>query len=315
MKAKILEKSQEKIWEDFVRNHPLATIHQTAKWGDFQGQHWIVGLFDDERIIAGTLLVKRNLPKGYCWLYAPRGPLATPTEFEALMPVITEIAAKENAIFLRIDPPLAKPVKFKDFHDVKYGFQPQHTIIIDISVSEEEILKQMKPKGRYNIRLAAKKGVTVEQSTDIAGFYKLMSQTTKRDGFSAHDQKFYEKMLQALGENAKLYFAKYNNEVIAGVLNTYFGDTATYYFGASSNSHREFMAPYLLHWEAIKDAKKDGFTKYDLFGIAPAEAKNHPWQGVTEFKKKFGGEEISYQPAQEHAFKKILYSLYRLYKF
>ncbi len=122
-------------------------------------------------------------------------------------------------------------------------------------------------------------------------------------------------MLDVLGDSAKLYVAKYNGEVISAAIVTYFGKVATYYYGVSSNSHRNVMAPYLLHWEIMRQAKKKGYTSYDLFGIAPTgKEKGHIWEGVTAFKRKFGGSEVSYALPQELVFNRIWYFIYRVYK-
>ena len=342
MKARILEKSEEPFWEEFIQTHPMATIHQTPKWGSFQetihgrGKYWIVVLEEKNeenstpRIIGGSLIIRHCLPKGYCWLYAARGPLLnyknSKEEMGAILKALSPIAKEENAIFFRIDPPIKKSQKvpqIKRFKSVPYGFQPMHTLILDINKTEKEILEQMKPKGRYNIKLATKKGVKIHELRhdkpenfikDMGSFHDLIKETTKRDGFHGHNMDFYKNMVEILDKNATLYLAQYNEKVIASIIMTTFQDTATYYYGASSNKHRNVMAPYLLQWKAIKDAKHKGCKYYDFLGISPSGAKNHPWQGVTEFKKKFGGHEVSYKPAHQYSFKPLLHLLYRIYK-
>ncbi len=340
MKAKILDKSEEHLWDDFIKTHPLSTIHQNSAWGHFQEKipsrekYWIIVLEDStnsSKIIGGTLLIRHALPKGYCWLYAARGPLIdydskkSQEQINELLTAIKPIANKEKAIFMRIDPPLQTLPTLPHFHTTHSGFQPEHTLIIDLTKSEKDILSQMKQKGRYNIRLAEKKGVEILEATPkdkenlnkhIDSFYEILQQTTTRDGFYSHPKEFYKTMLKTLvpTKNATLYLAKYNEKIIAGIIVTFYKDTATYYYGASSNEYRNVMAPYLLQWHAIKEAKAKNYKHYDFLGIAPSNAKNHPWKGVTEFKKKFGGKEVSYQPAQEHPFKKLLYLIYRIYK-
>ena len=121
-------------------------------------------------------------------------------------------------------------------------------------------------------------------------------------------------MLESLGNNARLYLARLNGQILAATIVTFFKDTATYYYGASSNSHRNLMAPYLLQWQAIKDAKKMSLKLYDFLGISPDNNKKHPWYGVTAFKLKFGGEKINYTSPQEYIFKPILYIVYKLLK-
>ena len=353
MQAKILTKEQEGLWTEFVKSHPFATIHQAPEWGRFQaeiparGKYWIVVLEDvsqeKPKIIGGTVLIKHSLPKGYSWLYSARGPLLDykskniSAQVEVILKEIEKIAKKERSIFLRVDPPndsfsdkhapLSPFDSIKGFKPTKFGFQPEHTLIIDLTLPEEDILKQMKQKGRYNIKLAERKKVEIKKTNignlqefkkDLSDFYKILEETTKRDKFTPHNKDYYEKMLKNLNtpesEKATLYLATYNGKAIAGLIATFFKDTATYYYGASSNQHRNLMAPYLLQWTAIKDAKEQGFQYYDFLGIAPKEAKNHPWRGVTEFKTKLGGFATSHPQAMELPFKKLHYMLYKLYK-
>lgn len=342
IKARILEKSEEKLWDEFIKNHQLSSIHQSSTWGHFQekiperGKYWIVILENTEtkKITGGSLIIRYPLSKGYTWLYAARAPILDydapdlEKQMQAVLKPLKSISKKENSVFLRIDPALPEnsKINLSGFNKVSHGFQPQHTLLIDLTQSEEDILKDMKPKGRYNIRLAEKKEVEIykadptqaaEFEQDLEGFYKILQETTTRDVFSGHDKTYYKHMLETLDQSheAKLYLAKFEDKIIAGIIVTFFAQTATYYFGASSNEHRNVMAPYLLQWTAIQDAKKAKFKHYDFLGISPpASAKNHPWQGVTEFKKKFGGIEAAYMPAMEFAFKPLLYWLYRLYK-
>ncbi|MBU1151563.1 peptidoglycan bridge formation glycyltransferase FemA/FemB family protein [Patescibacteria group bacterium] len=338
IRAKILTKPEEDIWDKFAENHPLSTIHQASIWGHFQekinarGKYWIIALKEDGKIIGGTMLIRHLTAKGHSWLYAARGPLLNYKSprineyLKALLTPIKKLAEEENSIFLRIDPPLEKLPPLKGFYSSSHGFQPQDTLILDLRPKLDDILAQMKPKGRYNIRLAEKKGVTVRKSNpkkleqflaDIESFHRMLNETTQRDKFSSHKKEVYRDMIDTLNlENrAALYLAEYEGEPIAGIIVTFYKDTAIYYYGASSNEHRNLMAPYLLQWQAIQEAKSRGLTNYDFLGIAPPNAKNHPWRGVTDFKEKFGGQHIAYTKPQEHPFQKLKYFAYRLYKF
>ena len=360
MKARILDKSEEKKWDEFVMENPLATIHQTSSWGHFQekipyrGKYWIVVLENEKgKIIGGSMVIRHLMRNKYSWLYCARGPLFDynsknlQVTVNLFLDALKPIAKKEKAVFARIDPPLKLGAdnkvkasaealtlkKVKGFRVSHNGFQPEHTLMLDLTKSEAEILAQMKPKGRYNIKLAEKKGVTVRKSDtnnkkqlkkDLDCYHKILHETTMRDKFYGHKKYFYEHMLKTLtcpdlepdpnGSHSALYVAEYKNKIIAGMIATFYKDTGTYYYGASSNEHREVMAPYLLQWTAIKESKSLGFKHYDFLGIAPAGAKNHEWQGVTDFKRKFGGIDINYEPPREYAFKKLLYALYRIHK-
>ena len=321
---KVIEIVSKNKFDQFVENHSLGNIHQTWDWGEFQiksgwrDKMWTLAL-EDKEIHASALLIRQRLPMGKCWLYCPRGPLVDYSNEIAvglIFDKIAEIAKAENAVFVRFDPPLPEAPRFPKSHTAHAQYQPQNTLIIDLQPSTESILKQMKSKGRYNIKVAQKHNVKITQSKDLKKFHKLLSETTARDNFSGHPIEYYQNMLSTLGsKRAKLYLAEYKNQPVAGVISTYFKDTVTYYFGASSSQNRNTMAPYLLHWQVMQDAKKDGYKNYDLFGIAPENQPKHHWAGVSQFKLKFGGKRINYMPAQEIIYQPFWYQLIKIAKF
>lgn len=392
MHAEILKKEQEEKWDKFAHTHPHSSIHQTSNWAHFQSnvpardKFWIIAIYEDDnpkkKIIGGTLLIKHRLPKSkYCWLYSPRGPLLSyeksriaKKQLKALTSQIKKIAKAEKAIFYRADPPIHRTkknkhqLKFPGFYYSHLGFQPEDTLILDLEHPHQTILKRMKSKGRYNIRLAKKKGVKIIEvappvlrakketvdlirqfQSEIDGYFNLLQETLERDKFYGHSISFYKNMIEKLAPDAdphdpttptptsktslkkalkngfaKLYLAEYTpkethtTQYIAGIIVTFYKHTAIYYYGASGNEHRNVMAPYLLQWHAIQEAKSLGCKHYDFLGIAPPTRrdslgpKGHPWRGVTEFKHKFGGEHVAYLPAQELIFSPFLYLLYRI---
>lgn len=346
---KILEAKDQGKYNLFAKNHSLGSIHQCWEWGIFQSKSkfrdkfWVIAIQDkNTNIIASALVIKQNLPMKKSWLYCPRGPLIDfehlgkeaqnqikdstqernknqqqVAALQLLLKKIKEIAQVEQAVFLRIDPGLRleDKVNLKSFGFKKAHahYQPENTLILDLTQTEEQILAQMKPKGRYNIKVAQKHGVEVRVSDgnekDLEAFYKLLEETTQRDGFSGHNLEYYKNMLTILGpEQVKLYLASYKGEIIGGIIATFFKDTAIYYFGASGNKHRNMMAPYLLQWRAICDAKKLDLKFYDFLGIAAEGAVKHAWAGVTDFKLKFGGKRVDYYPAQELVYKPLWYA-------
>lgn len=327
MTINIREAEDTAKFNNFVEKHPLGTIHQLCEWGEFQAKtlgrdkFWVLTIENEAQEIQATaLIIRQKLPLGKSWLYCPRGPLVDSINKEltdALFAKIAAIAKQEKAIFLRFDPPHMKgeEIHIKDARKAHAHYQPESTLIVDLTLSEDEILKQMKSKGRYNIKVAKKHDVAVKESDDIETFYNIFKETTQRDHFSGHPLQYYKDIMQSLGPNrAKLFIASYNGRPLAGAIITYFGSTATYYFGASSNQNRNTMAPYLLHWHIMQDAKKRGYQEYDLFGIAPEGAKNHAWSGVTDFKLKFGGQRINYADAQEIVYQPFWYWLLKLAK-
>ncbi|MBI5413514.1 peptidoglycan bridge formation glycyltransferase FemA/FemB family protein [Candidatus Peregrinibacteria bacterium] len=353
---------EELNYEKTVKRHPAGTLFQSLAFGEFQktipyrSKFWVLETKEKDapfgrsnavgRPSLGTasglslptprlglgeascLVIKIKLPLGFSWLWVPFGPLGFKEEiFEDLK----RLAAEEKAIFARIEPPASWNQSWtselkKNFKicNAPHRFTPEHTLVLNIEGSEEEILAQMKPKGRYNIGVAVRKGVHVRMfkkfedvpQKDFDEFYEILKTTAARDEFGIHPCSFYENFLKTLGqENMSALFLAYEPEtkkVTAGLIATFYKDTAIYYYGASSGADRNLMAPYLLQWEAILEAKKRDLKFYDFLGIAPADDSNHPWKGVTEFKKKFGGKEIKYPPAFDIVYKKTLYGLLRL---
>lgn len=355
------------LWNDFVKLQPLGSLYQTSIWELFQkqipgkGKSWTCIVTDPKKnnhILGGGLIILHSLPFNLSWLECPRGPVFDVTHTSALSPSeleyffqnfleqVKKIADEHRAVFLRIDPPiialdsasniplveayssLTEKLHFKPAHA---SYFPQTTLTIDLAKTPEEILKQMKSKGRYNIKLAEKHGITIERINThtnkeaIAQFYDLIKQTAKRDNFFAHNLAYYESMLESLGDSATLFMAYHKQKPVAGLIATYFADTATYYYGASSYADRPLMAPYLLQWHVILDARSQGYKTYDLLGIATLESPaplpiaytydtSHPLAGVTDFKTKFGGNVISYLSAKELIYRPMWYWIIKMRK-
>ena len=358
--ARILEKNERPDWDNFVASHSLGNIHQTSRWGEFQAArgsgwgYWIIGVFAGGKLAGGALVLRRRLPAGRSWLYIAKGPLlkesaiAADEQLKALLGTIRGLAKAEKALFLRVEPAgvLQGPPDFGErgepnwqnfgFKPAHAHYQPEHSLVVDLRPGEEQILAQMKPKGRYNIKVAQKKGVEVLVAGEAGGptlqegaaeFHRLLKETTSRDGFSAHSAEYYLQMLQKLGADrkdalAKLYLARLEGKIIAAIIVTFYSDLAIYYFGASANSHRNVMAPYLLQWKAMQEAKKRRMKWYDFLGTAPLmESENgfeydqkHAWAGVTEFKLKFGGQKVDFEKGRELILNPLQYRLLQLLK-
>ena len=298
----------------FWQKNRRRNLWQHPIWEDFQKaidrKTWLL-----ETKGASALAIKHNMPIGLNWLEIPRGPLfENEKSLSDILIKIREFGKKEKSVFIRISSFEELRITKDELRMSKYDNQPQTSLIIDLDHSEEEILKQMKPKGRYNIKVAEKHGVTVKESQDINDFYALLQKTSGRDGFSAHPKNYYQKMLKSMPKNAQLLLAEHQGKVIAGGIFVYLDRWGIYYYGASDYEHRNLMAPYLVQWEAIKEAKKRGCKRYDFLGIAPENAKKHPWKGVTEFKKKFGGRIKNYPQAQEMVLRPFWYWVYSVYK-
>ncbi|HUT22414.1 MAG TPA: peptidoglycan bridge formation glycyltransferase FemA/FemB family protein [Candidatus Bipolaricaulota bacterium] len=323
----IVEQSQiQTPYSSFNAAQKTGSLLQSFEWGEFQSGRqqkiWRLEVKDGEKILAQMFFWKHRFLIGQNGLYCPRGPvvcdeiLNDEQKLEQVLKLLFEkvraIAKENKSLLFRIDPNVIidagnlpekekwsslaideKNVWKKAFENLGLKksndeVQPAHTIMLDISQSEDELLAKMSQKTRYNIRLAEKKGVKVEESKDAATFFELLKQTTARQKFGAYPLKYFEDILKF--DFSKLYLAKFENKVVAGILCVYYKNVATYLFGASSDKYRNVMAPHLLQWRAICDAKKEGFEIYDFWGAAPADSKvkkEKSWQGITRFKQGF----------------------------
>jgi len=259
--------------------------------------------------IGSIGIIKHNLPLGKSYLYSPR---ANPNKDFNFINKVKEIAKQENAIFFKLEP--ENKIDLEKFGFRKsHNIQPIKTIILDIAKSEQELLNQMHYKTRYNIGLAEKKGIKIKKDKKLfEEFRRLIQETTKRDKFSPHAKEYYQKMLEISG--VELFVAEYQDKIIAANIVVFYPSPlakgegqAIYLHGASDYEHRNLMAPHLLQWEQIKEAKRRGCTEYDFWGI-----DEQKWSGVTRFKKGFGGKEFIYPGAFDLIFQPIWYSIYKI---
>ena len=296
-----------KIWNEFVKNHAprSGAFLQSWEWGLFQksvGEDLRRKVYRDEGKVVGLgQWIDRSLPFFGRYGFCPKGPLGKwqPNQ--------------DGQMFLRVE---SNDSKLPSYARKTIDLDPADTVITDLSVSEEDLLAAMHHKTRYNIGLAKRHGVHVHvSSVDFDNVWKLFEQTASRGQFRLHPRDYYENMLSTLsgGEcKAFLATASYEHEVIAANVMVDFNGVRTYLHGASGSQHRKIMAPYLLHWELMRDAKTHGLTHYDWWGVAPENAKHHPWAGISRFKRGFGGEEVGSPGTFDLVNKKFVYKLYQL---
>lgn len=275
---------------------------QSNKWLDFQKS-----LGRKIWQVENTGIIKYNLPFKKSYLYSPRceGKFFS----EAFLKKIKEITKQESSVFFKAE--TQDNIDLKQLGFVKgSNIQPQKTLILDITKSEQELLEKMHHKTRYNIGLAEKRGVSARGGSALGGkffeeFWKLIEQTTERDGFHAHPKEYYRKLLEIPG--VELFIAEHDGRIIAANIIVFYNKTAIYLHGASDYERRNLMAAPLLQWEQIKEAKKRGCTEYDFWGIDEIK-----WPGVTRFKKGFGGLEVEYPGAYDLIFQPLWYKIYKI---
>jgi peptidoglycan pentaglycine glycine transferase (the first glycine) len=260
-------------WNQFLTKFPDAHLLQMGEWGELKKDFG----WKPVRIISGDVgaqILFRRLPLGFTIGYMPKpvesGQWAVGSEL--FWDEVNSICKKNRAVFLKLEPDTWED-KFilhpSSFIISKHNIQPPRTITLDIKDSEVDILARMKPKCRYNIRLAEKKGVTVRAWDDIAAFHEMMTVTGGRDGFGVHSKEYYQRAYELFHPKGtcELLVAEYEGKPLASLMVFANAKRAWYVYGASNNEERNRMPTYLLQWEAIRWAKVRGCAEYDLWGV------------------------------------------------
>ncbi len=317
-------------------SHPLGSVHQISNWKTFQeqipGRETVFGfgVRMEGKIIATTWCVQMQTGKlGKFWFYSARGPVTdNPQAAEFLINHTQQVLKERGGIFWRLDPYWSESLWQKLPSTINHSlptqtYQPTDTLEIDLTVDEEDILAQMKQRGRRGVRKATKAGVYVEtiahasfRPEDIDDWWELNQVTTGRDGFAGHEKAYYENFLTTLKDESVLFFATLNGQRLAAAISTFVADKAIYYFGASTSDRElnKLKAPTLLQWEMMKYGKAKGCRTYDFLGIAPEDQPNHPYAGITQFKNGFGGYRKTYSPGREIVLDKKWYWVYKMIK-
>ena len=336
-------------WDAFVERRADGHALQTSAWAALKSRFgWSAGrvaVLDGEQVVAGASVLFRRLPLGLgTFAYAPKGPLVdwdNAPYVSALFDGLDALCRARRAFALKLEPDLeandeqpTEPLTLDIRHSTREAVirhssfvQPRRTILLDLTKTEDEILAAMHQKTRYNIRLAARKGVIVREGTadDLPVFYALTQVTGARDGFGVHSADYYRAAFELFVPRdwARLFVAEVHE---AGIRNAYgpvaaimvfaFGNKAWYMYGASGDEHRERMPNHALQWEAIRWAKSRGCATYDLWGVpdedeATLEAqylkRDDGLWGVYRFKRGFGGRLVRYVGAFDRVYNPLLY--------
>ncbi len=361
-------------YEAWVRAHPQGSLWQSLvrkRYAEACGKEVRVYVTSDKRPVrtdirpggqatsdqpdsglagklqASALVVIDRTTGGFSTWEIARGPLWASFKLQALsyktvsalLERIVSDAKREGALALYLSSILPLEACSLRLEASPRHIHAQATRFIDLSQPEEAILAQMHPKGRYNISIAQRHGVTVSEGSiqDIDAFYDLLRDTGSRDGFKIHQKSHYTRFLDCI-EGSFLLMAEHAQKPIAGLIGVRWQTTGIYYYGASSYADRQLMAPYLLQWEAMRKCKAMGCTKYDLLGVEQSEGKRArrqegkkakgfslfhllpffpfallpSWSGISEFKRKFGGTVITYPPERMIVLRPLAYKALEL---
>lgn len=317
-------------------NKTVSHIMQSWEWGDARKSLGLpvlrYGLFRNGSMVSAFQLTLHKIPLTNQFVgYLPKGPLPN----NELAQALEKIGQQYHCTFIKVEPNIfSTGSPFKTYPKFLPSPKPMFTkynFIIDLTQSEENLLANMHPKTRYNIKVAQKHKMLVEERLDDEAFeiyLKLYFDTTKRQGYHGHNQDYHRQVWATLkkAHMARLLIAFYheparpaggpktsNSLPLAAWMLLNFKDTLYYPYGGSSLEYKEAMASTLLCWEAIKLGKKLGLKKFDMWGaLSPDANPNHPWQGFNRFKKGFGGELVEYIDTYDLVFNWPIYWVFTI---
>jgi lipid II:glycine glycyltransferase (peptidoglycan interpeptide bridge formation enzyme) len=310
-----------------LATHPL----QSFAWGQFREKTGVTvirkGLFDGKKLLQALQLTIHKIPHtSFTIGYLPKGRMPTKEALEELK----KIGKEYNCVFIQLEPnvknsSLAKmDVKQLGLVASAHPLFTKYTFQLDLTKSEEELLKQMHPKTRYNIKVAEKHKVSVQEEISdnaFAEYWKLTQETTQRQGFYAHTPSYHKKMWETLGTKtlsqneltAHLLIARFNGQPLTAWILFVFKDTLYYPYGASSNEHRETMASNLQMWEAIKFGKKHQLKMFDMWGsLGETPNTKDPWFGFHRFKQGYGPTLVEFVGSFDLVINPAFYQIYKI---
>ncbi len=297
-------------------------VLQSRAWAQFQQQ-----LGNATYYASGDgwqwLAIKR-LGRGVCYLYVPYGPVARSAKaLEAAVAALAQLARQEHLDFVRFEParPAATVLRQLGAYPVA-EIQPQRTLLLDLTKSDDELRSGISQSNRNLVNTAAQRGIMIQMmpqpdESDIDLFLKMLADTVARTGFVPYPNDYYRQTLQVLGEAglASLFVASVKDEPVAAAIALDFAGTRHYFHAAAfQDLNRQHKTAVPLLWEMITDAKQRGMKSFDFWGIAATDDPDHPRAGLTRFKRSFGGELKEYGGAWELPINSFKYQLYRLAK-
>jgi lipid II:glycine glycyltransferase (peptidoglycan interpeptide bridge formation enzyme) len=286
-------------------NQVVTHVIQSWQWGEFRKKLGTpvlrYGIFKNQQLTTAFQITLHKIPfVGKNVGYLPKGPLPNKELHQAL----EQIAKEQNCAFIKLEPNIEANTPL---YSVDPNFQPspkplftKYNFVLDLTPTEEELLKNMHSKTRYNNRLAEKRGVTVEISNDekaFKTFLKLHFDTTERQGFYSHNAHYHQTAFETLSQAgmAQVAIAYYQKKPLSAWMLYTFKDVLYYPYGGSSIEHKEVMANNLLAWEVIKWGKQQNLTSFDMWGaLGPDPDPKDPWYGFHRFKSGYGGRLVEY---------------------
>ncbi|MEK7652258.1 MAG: peptidoglycan bridge formation glycyltransferase FemA/FemB family protein [Patescibacteria group bacterium] len=296
---------------------------QDWQWGEFQksiGKKVFRFGIEENGVLIFCAQGYLQRIKNKSYFFLPYGPTLKPEVLSRFEEIFKFFCAELK----KIHPDLIF-VRYEPFFDVivngakkSIDLNPHKTLILDLHKAEEELLSSMHPKTRYNIKVAVKHNIAIQEENELKPeALDLLIQTSKRAGIRGFNPDYYTQLVKYFSSNkdisVKVYTASHEGELLAVNIileykHGYIKNLGTYLFGGSSDIKRNLMAPYLLHWHVIQGLKRQGFEKYDFWGVE--EEPKHPWHGFSKFKLGFGGEIIKHGGTWDYVLNPAWYNIY-----
>ena len=318
------EVTSKEEWENFLLKQTEKTFLQSWNWGDFNekmgGKIWRFGVYGDGSLMCVALVIKIIAKRG-TFLFIPHGPVidedfSVKDKKEILEIILAElgaIAKEENASFIRVSPILEDAEENKNiFMDLGFRNSPmpasayEATWKLNIYPVTEDLVHNMRKTTRYVIKRATENlDISVEKSTnpeDVIIYQKLNKEVSKRQRFIPFSDEFIKNEFEIFAKDKEIIFlfGKFKGEIAAGAMVIFWSGVAFYHQAASLSKFAKYSIPYLLQWEAIKEAEARGCKVYDFWGFTdPEKFPKHPWAGPTLFKMGFGGYKKEYVKTQD----------------
>lgn len=307
------------------KEHPEANFLQTSTWGKVYEKDgkkvFYLGIFEGKKLIGSSVVILKPAKRGR-YLEIPGGPLLDwDGDIKALrffLKEIAKLAEREKCVFVRMRPNIPDTEQHQKLAErLKLIKSPmhlhaEHTVMLDITKSEEELMAEMRRQTRYEVRRAQKLGIKVSYETSekaFNDFYDLQLETAERQGFIPSTRHLIMAQHEVFGDKARIYTATLDGKVLAKGEILLQAPEAVYHEAASTLDGRKLPGAYALQWQIIQDAKALGLKRYNLFGIAPPNSPHHRYAGVTTFKTGFGGEQLAYLSAHDLVIKPFHYRL------
>jgi len=315
-------------YETFVKNAPYTSATQDIHWAEIKKGWESAQVYVEEKgeiVAAMSLVIKRVM--GYALLYAPRGPVGDPTNFQMMRALLEEVRAfakKNKAFVLRFDPEIAYEENLVGQY-MQMGFkvrgkgvdknaliQPIYNMILNLDQENEEtLLARFSQKTRYNINLSRRKGVEVSWHTSdeaLDQFYALYEIMSARNRLVVRSKAYFKDMMNAFKGCIRIYLTTHEGDYLSGAIALMYGDKLWYIYGASSNEKRNLMPNYLMQWEMIRWGLECGMKKYDFGGVFELDKED----GLFKFKEGFCREEGVTELIGEidYIYKPLIYKLF-----